>query len=72
MQVAVGAMALGIVIMIGYLIIAQVRVAISTATLDNITTDGLASTQSTIFAGFGLLAVSVIALGAFGLIQIFQ
>ena len=110
MELAIGAVALGIVVMIGYIIISEVQAAIPTpqaqytnsclghllndTTFCN-TTDvtcgpisdntsafvtcdnagyvtGTASAQSTIFAGFGLIAVGVIVLAAFGLINVFK
>ena len=79
MEIAISAIGIGIVLMVGYLVIAQVRSAlvINNSTISdngavaNITS-GLASTQSTVFAGFGLVAVGIIVLAAFGLIQIFQ
>ncbi|MAH45340.1 hypothetical protein CMI37_05900 [Candidatus Pacearchaeota archaeon] len=72
MQIAVGAIGIGIVLMVGYLVIAQVRSALPTDDLDNATTDALDSTQATVFAGFALIAVGIIVLAAFGLINIFK
>lgn len=112
MDVAIGAIGIGIVLMVGYLVIAQVRNALPTvyASYNNscygapnvstaagclrptpstcpILTDnssltvscaetgfaaGLTSTQTTVFAGFGLVAVGIIVLAAFGLINVFQ
>jgi len=72
MQIAIGAIGIGIVLMVGYLVIAQVRSALPTASLDNTTIEGLDSTQATVFAGFGLVAVGIIVLAAFGLINIFK
>ena len=119
MQIAIGAIGIGIVLMVGYLIIAQVKSALvsSGATTtgqgtDNVTnacydvtetlhsstaacnatcwggawdntsaflpcptqniTKALRTTQVTIFAGFALIAVGIIVLAAFGLINIFQ
>jgi hypothetical protein len=112
MQIAIGAIGIGIVLMVGYLVIAQVNTGITggaqvsytnpcylqnlnsatycsnntapcyitpnvnnTATVSCIPHDvnvSLANTQTTIFAGFGLLAVGIIVLAAFGLINVFQ
>ncbi len=72
MNIAIGAIGIGIVLMVGYLVIAQVQSALPTADLDPNTTDAIDSTQSTVFAGFGLIAVGVIVLAAFGLIQVFK
>ena len=72
MQIAIGAIGIGIVLMVGYLVIAQVRAALPTDSLSNETTEGMDATQSTVFAGFGLVAVGIIVLAAFGLINIFK
>lgn len=71
MEVAIGAIGIGVVLMVGYLVIAQVRAALP-ATTDGNVTQGLANTQATVFAGFGLIAVGVIVLAAFGLINVFK
>ena len=72
MAIAIGAIGIGIVLMVEYLVIAQVRAALPTDNLDNDTTDAMDATQSTVFAGFGLIAVGIIVLAAFGLINIFK
>lgn len=97
MGIAIGAIGIGIVLMVGYIVIAQVGTALPTpqvtndclgqvgidpdcAGLDNTSTliddasyiSGIDSTQTTAFAGFGLIAVGIIILAAFGLIQIFK
>ena len=72
MQIAIGAIGIGIVLMVGYLVIAQVRAALPTDSLSNETTEGMDATQSTVFAGFGLIAVGIIVLAAFALIQVFK
>ena len=71
MEIAIGAIGIGIVLMVGYLVIAQVRAALPASTDGNVTA-GMASTQATVFAGFGLVAVGIIVLAAFGLINIFK
>jgi len=78
MQIAIGAVGIGIVLMVGYLIIAQVKAALTGATTGlsvnetrNIS-NAMRTTQNTIFAGFALIAVGIIVLAAFGLINIFQ
>lgn len=110
MQIAIGAIGIGIVLMVGYIVIAQVNNALPTpqqsypnaclghqlndTTYCNTTSvacgpltdnsslrvtcnssayvDGITGTQATIFAGFGLIAVGIIVLAAFGLINIFK
>ena len=79
MQIAIGAIGIGVVLMVGYLVIAQVRTALPTDGGENSTggnmtlvTDGMDNTQQTVFAGFGLIAVGIIVLAAFGLINIFK
>ena len=86
MEIAIGAIGIGVVLMVGYLVIAQVRAALPaqattyqvwngtefiTVTDGNLSA-GLASTQATVFAGFGLIAVGIIVLAAFGLINVFK
>ena len=113
MQIAIGAIGIGVVLMVGYLVIAQVRSALpdvtrsytnpclegnstcnltstecglvnnntypeifntsATVTCDDPTViAGMDATQTTVFAGFGLVAVGIIVLAAFGLITIFK
>ena len=50
MQIAIGAIGIGVVLMVGYLVIAQVRAALPASSDGNVTA-GLASTQATVFAG---------------------
>ena len=92
MQVAITAIGIGIVGMVGYLVIAQVKsslpvtqfnVATWNSTIHgaenftgytNTVNDSLTGTQTTIFAGFALVAIGIIgiiALAAFGMISIF-
>ena len=75
MEIAVTAIGIAVVLMVGFLVIAQVRAALPvtglSATVAGNVTAGLDSTQTTVFAGFGLIAVGIIVLAAFGLIQIF-
>jgi hypothetical protein len=71
-EVAIGAIAVGVVIMVGYLVIANVKTALPTSSLDNATKDGIDQAQTTVYAGFGLIAVGIIVLAAFGLISVFQ
>lgn len=86
MEIAIGAIGIGVVLMVGYLVIAQVRAALPASSAqyqvwngtafntftDGNVTAGLASTQATVFAGFGLIAVGIIVLAAFGLINVFK
>ncbi|MFW6377297.1 MAG: hypothetical protein ACOCZ5_01500 [bacterium] len=71
MQIAIGAIGIGIVLMVGYLVVAQVQAALPETEDVNVTAE-LESTQSTVFAGFGLIAVGIIVLAAFGLINVFR
>ena len=76
MQVAVSAIGVGIVVMVGYLIVAQVQVSLPLDSLDdttkNLVNASLITTVDTIFAGFALVAIGIIVLAAFGLISVFQ
>ena len=70
MEIAIAAIGIGIVLMVGYLVVAEVKAALPV--VDANVTAALNSTQSTVFAGFGLLAVGIIVLAAFGLINVFK
>lgn len=70
MEIAIAAIGIGIVLMVGYLVVAQVKAALPV--VDENVTAALNSTQATVFAGFGLLAVGIIVLAAFGLINVFK
>lgn len=76
MSIAVSAIGIGIVVMVGYLVIAQVRGALPTDSLDaevsEQVNDSLDSAQATVFAGFALVSVGIIVLAAFGMISVFQ
>jgi len=71
MQVAIGAIGVGIALMIGYLVVAQVQSAMPNESVVNIS-DDVDSAQDTIFAGFALLAVGIIVVVAFGMISLFK
>lgn len=71
MQIAIGAIGIGVVLMVGYIVIAQVKTALPDQEDGNVT-EALENTQRTVFAGFGLIAVGIIVLAAFGLINVFQ
>jgi len=86
MEIAIGAIGIGVVLMVGYLVVSQVRTALPTTLqyyewngTENVLIDAStdlttaqSSVQQTVFAGFGLIAVGVIVLAAFGLISIFK
>lgn len=76
MQIAIGAIGIGIVLMVGYLVIAQVAGSLTsslgTTEADNNTKDAVSDTTDVVYAGFSLIAVGVIVLAAFGLINIFK
>jgi hypothetical protein len=76
MEIAITAIGIAVVLMVGYLVVAQVRAALPTtglsANVQGNVTAGLDSTQTTVFAGFGLIAVGIIVLAAFGLVSIFR
>jgi len=114
MEIAIGAIGIGIVLMVGYIVISQVNNAlpipslganpcygeilgsntvanttviggttcnvslhpaaqnVSTTLSDTNVSNGINGVQVTIFAGFGLIAVGIIVLAAFGLINIFK
>lgn len=72
MEIAIGAIGIGVVVMVGYLVIYNVKAALPTSGVDNATTAGIASAQTVVYAGFALVAVGIIVLAAFGLISIFR
>lgn len=75
LEIAIGAIGIGVVVMVGYLVVYNVRVALpltpGTAAA-NATIAGIDSAQTTVFAGFALVAVGIIVLAAFGLISVFK
>lgn len=84
MQIAIGAIGIGVVLMVGYIVVSQVRGSLTTGNIQYQNATGqlvsasadiatsLSSTQATVFAGFGLVAVGIIVLAAFGLINVFK
>lgn len=72
MQIAIGAIGIGVVLMVGYLVIAQVKSALPTSSLDSAAEAGINNATTTVYAGFALIAVGIIVLAAFGLISIFR
>lgn len=85
MEIAIGAIGIGVVLMVGYLVIAQVRAALPSGSITHLEHNGTAwvsvdsginagmnSTQQIVFSGFALVAVGIIVLAAFGLISIFK
>jgi hypothetical protein len=71
-QIAIGAIAIGVVVMLGYLIVAYVRNSLPTTGLNESVTQGMDNAQTVVFAGFALIAVGIIVLAAFGLISVFK
>jgi hypothetical protein len=80
MEIAIGAIGIGVVLMVGYLVVAQIRASLSTSLASSslsvndtrTVNQAMVSTQGIVFAGFGLIAVGIIVLAAFGLINIFK
>lgn len=101
LDIAIAAIGIGVVVMIGYLIVYNVKNALPTPTITNpcygyplnasqctgytdntstsitdpafaSTASGISNAQTTIFAGFALVAVGIIVLAAFGLISVFK
>ena len=66
----VGIIGIGIALMVGYLVIAEVVSALPTD--DAETNTSINDTKTTVFAGFGLLGVGIIVLAAFSLINVFR
>jgi hypothetical protein len=75
MAVAIGVIGVAVAVMIGYLVVAQIQSTMPTGAAGSAVANisaAMDTTRSTVFAGFSLLAVGIIVLAAFGLIQIFQ
>ena len=74
-KIALAAIGVAIMLVIAYLVIAQARSSMPEATatngVENIT-NALNGAQATLFAGFGIIAVGVIVLAAFGIISIWK
>jgi len=74
MQIAIGAIAIGVILIVAFLVIAQVRFLMPSAAEinDSNFSTGLENTQATVIAGFGLIAIGVLVVGAFGIVNIFR
>jgi len=77
MGVAIGAIGIGVALMIGYLVIAQIQsVAPTQGTMTNATygnlTTSMDASRNVVFAGFALVAVLVIVIAAFGIVSVFK
>ena len=99
LDIAIAAIGIGVVVMVGYLIVYNVKTALPSPTVTNpcyglplngtctggdntstiiadpgfaSTSSGIANAQTTVFAGFALVAVGIIVLAAFGLISVFK
>ena len=70
-KLAIGAVGIGVVLMIGYIVIAQARATLPNEVDGNLT-ESMNNAQATIFAGFGLVAVGIIVLAAFGIINLWK
>jgi len=71
MQLAIGAIGVGVILVIGYVVIAQAKSTLPSNVDANITI-AMNSAQQTIFAGFGLVAVGIIVVAAFGIISLWK
>ena len=76
MQVAVGAIGIGVALILGYLVLGVVNSQYQSLNLNQTLAGNISTTmnnsQSTIFAGFGIVAVGVIVLAGFGIVNIFR
>jgi len=72
LDIAVAAIGIGVVVMVGYLVVYNVKAALPLTDADNATINGIANAQTTVYAGFALVAVGIIVLAAFGLISVFK
>jgi ABC-type Na+ efflux pump permease subunit len=72
LDIAVAAIGIGVIVMVGYLIVYNVKAALPLSGTDNATQTGVANAQTVVYAGFALVAVGIIVLAAFGLISVFK
>jgi len=72
LDIAISAIGIGVLVMVGYLIVYNVKSALPLSSLDNQTTTGIENAQTTVYAGFALVAVGIIVLAAFGLLSVFR
>jgi hypothetical protein len=79
MQIAIAAIGIGIVLMVGYLVMAQVSSSLTAANPagssgpnDTTLNTSILAARATVFSGFALIAVGIIVLAAFGLISVFK
>lgn len=75
LDIAVAAIGIGVVVMVGYLVVYNVRTALNITrgtAAANQTDDAITAAQTTVFAGFALVAVGIIVLSAFGLVSVFK
>ncbi len=70
MEVAIAGITIGIALMLGYVVISQVRQSLPT--IDNESSTAINNTQITINAGFALVAVGILVLAAWGIIMVFK
>lgn len=70
LQVAVTAIGIGVVVMVGYVVVQEVRDALTVS--DTATNDSINDAKDTVFSGFSLIVIGIIVLAAFGLVSIFR
>ena len=74
MQIAFGAIGVGIMLMVGFLVIAKARVAMPSADRFNDTnyTSTVNNAQTQVVAAFGLIAIGIVAVAGFGIANLFR
>lgn len=74
MGYAMGAITIAVILVIGYLVIAQAKVLMPSAEVlnDSNFTSNMASTQAIILSGFGLLAVGILVIAAWSIIKVMK
>lgn len=74
MQIAIGAIAIGVVLFIAFLVLAQVKDLMPSEAALNGTnfTQGMDQTQATVIAGFGLIGVGVVVIAAWGIVALWK
>ena len=72
--IALGAIGVGVMLMVGFLVIAKARVMLPSAELINNTniTSTINNAQTQVVAGFGLIAIGIIAISGFAIANLFK
>ena len=71
-QIALGAIGVGVMLMVGFLVIAKARDGFAPAINSTNSTAIINNAQTQVVAGFGLIAIGIIAVAGFGIGNLFK